>query len=191
VNHAPLTVAFAGSLHIYHIEPLRALATALAHVQGQLLLVAQRDNPHLTKILLGLDNIEVQAPFRTNPEVLEFLAQRATALIVPYSFDLVLAPNVVTSFPSKLVEFVHLGLPILIFSPPQTALGLWARERKWSLFWSEPNEANLVAMLKHLQNPAQWEKLAAETRVAQAEFDPDHLHQRFEQDLNEVALSWG
>jgi hypothetical protein len=111
-------------------------------------------------------------------------------LVVPYSFDLVLAPNVVTSFPSKLVEFVHLGLPILIFSPPQTALGLWARERQWSLFWSEPKPARLAEMLADLQEPGTWEKMAAETRTVQAEFDPIYLHQQFEKNLNEIASQW-
>lgn len=177
-------VAHAGSLHPFQLPNLQSLAAALQKVNGTLLLITPGDNPVLAKLREVYPNVKHQEPFAQNRDVIKFLSDNASCILVSYSFGISEQPWAVTSFPSKLVEFSHLGLPILILAPSSTAISNWAKQRQWISYISQLDEAELLNVLNQLTIPETWLEMAKQTRkVALNEFHPDLIQAQFESEL--------
>ena len=177
-------VAHAGRLHPFQIPNFQMLAQALQKVNGILLLVAPRDNPTLVQLMNTCPNIQVQEPFEHNQQVVEFLSEKASCILVSYAFSLAEQPWAATSFPSKLVEFCHLGLPALILAPSGTAAAAWAEQQQWMGHIDRLDAAQFAQAVAQLTTPETWLKMANQTRQAAAtEFNPDRIQAQFESEL--------
>lgn len=177
-------VAHAGSLHPFQFPNFKSLAQALQQVNGTLLLIAPSDNPTLSKLLKSCPNVRYHEPFKQNEDVIKFLSDNASCILVSYSFSLAEQPWAATSFPSKLVEFSHLGLPVLLLAPHSTAASNWAKEHQWLSYVSQLDEATLLSVITKLTNKEIWLKMAEQTRnVALNEFNPDRIQSQFEFEL--------
>ena len=177
-------VAHAGSLHPFQIPNLQILASALTKVNGTLLLITPADNPVLAKLRESYPNVKHQEPFAQNRDAIKFLSNNAACILVSFSFRISEQRWAATSFPSKLVEFSHLGLPILILAPTSTAISNWAKRHQWLCHVSQLNEAELLNVLSKLTIQATWLEMAKQTReVALSEFHPDHIQAQFESEL--------
>lgn len=182
-------VAHAGSLHPFQLYNFQSLASALKKINGTLLIVAPASNPVLLKLLETCSNVKCREPFTQNTDVMNFLAANASCIVVSYSFDLTQQPWAVTSFPSKLVEFAHLGLPILILAPPNTASSNWAESHRWRGYVSKIDEEELFKNLNQLLQKETWIKMAEQSRnVALNEFNPNYIHTQFESELATAKL---
>ena len=177
-------VAHAGSLHPFQFPNLQSLASALQKINGTLLLITPDDNLVLAKLRELYPNVKHQKPFAQNRDVIKFLSDNASCILVSYSFEISEQIWAGTSFPSKLVEYSHLGLPILILAPPSTAISNWAKSRQWLSYISQLDEAELLNVLKQLTIPETWLEMAKQTRkVALSEFHPDLIQAQFEAEL--------
>jgi hypothetical protein len=68
----------------------------------------------------------------------------------------------------SIVEFSHLGLPVLILASPCTTISNWAKARQW------------LSHISELDN----KEMANQTRkVASGEFHPDLIQAQFESEL--------
>jgi glycosyltransferase involved in cell wall biosynthesis len=180
-------VAYAGSLHPFQISNFLNIASALQKINGTLLLITHPDNPVLIQLLDSYSNVKYQEPFKTNKEVIEFLGKNASCILVSYSFELTQQPWGANSFPSKLVEFSHLGLPVLILAPPNTALSTWAKRHDWLSYLDCMNEEKLLHILQHLKDKDMWKKMAEKARyVCIKEFDPEIIQAQFESELVKI-----
>jgi glycosyltransferase involved in cell wall biosynthesis len=178
-------VAYAGSIYPSQVAHFRSVASKLEKLGGTLLLITPKDRPGILQLLDAFPNIEHREPFAKNSDVIDFLARRASCVLVPYPLNLSEHPWAATCFPSKLVEFSHLGLPIFILAPAGTALGNWAIKHGWYSYLSDMDEEKLFQMLRRLTEKTEWIEMAKQSQaVAQEEFNPDLIQAQFESELS-------
>lgn len=124
------TCVFAGTINARGVvSALRRLAHSLEPFAGRLVIYGP-----LTADLAktnGLDIANIELGGLLPPERLfDVLRERADALFVPMSFELVDRNNTEFSFPSKLADYSAIGLPLLIYGPPYCSAAKWAVENK-------------------------------------------------------------
>lgn len=182
-SDAPV-LAYAGSIYPSQIDHLQKIAFALEKINGTLLLVVARDRPGVSELIASCPNVEYQPPFSKNADAINFLATKASCLLVPYPFDLAEHPWAITCFPSKLVEFSHLGLPILVLAPSDTSLGNWAIQQAWKCYLDCMDEAKLLLILQQLSSQKTWIEMAQQSQAVACEpFNPAHIQAQFESEL--------
>ena len=182
------TVAHAGSLHSFQFNNLKILADCLKKVNGVLLLIASEDNSTLIKLKKECSNIKCQKPFETNIEAIQFLSRTANCLLVSYSFNLSQQLWAKTSFPSKLVEFSHLGIPILILAPSETAVSNWALNNNWLAYVSSLEEEKINNVINMLTDRQNWSIMSEQSKeIAIKIFNPEHIHNQFKSEIATIA----
>ncbi|BAY33457.1 hypothetical protein NIES2107_53530 [Nostoc carneum NIES-2107] len=180
---API-IAHAGWLYSSQFSNLYELALALQKFNGKLLIVAAENDPTLCKLLELCPNILHHEPFEKNSGVIDFLENNASCILVSYSFEQSEQPWAKTSFPSKFVEFSHIGLPIMIMAPSDTAISNWARRYKWLSYINKLEPSILFQNIAKLTEKETWLAMAQQTReVALHEFHPKRIQEQFESEL--------
>ncbi len=175
-------VVHAGSLHPFQRPNLEAVARALAPVGGRLTVISHHDTAPFEDVARAFGHVSIRPAFPSSEEVLAYCAAEASALLVSYSFDE--QPWAATSFPSKMVEFAHLGLPQLVLAPPHAAVSVWAREHGWTSHAEALDADALLAEVAALASPEGWARRAGDARRAAAgPFDPDAIHAGFAESL--------
>ncbi|MBC8008984.1 MAG: hypothetical protein H7067_02670 [Burkholderiales bacterium] len=171
-------VYYAGYVWPAQFALLRVLARTIAE-SGATLVLLTRHTPQLAEFLRE-NPIEHVAPFATNQEVLEHLAAHAAGLLVSYSATIAEMPWIATSFPSKLIEQCHLGLPCAIVAPATSAVGRWARQTGYPDCFAPGEQTRLAAWTRDLLAAPTWRQRAAPVRrLAAAEFDPEKIQTAF------------
>lgn len=179
--NAPLIV-YAGAVYPAQIPLFRALARAF-HAAGARLLLLARRTPELDALCASAP-VERRDLFPTNAEALAFLRGEAAALLASYCEHVEEMPWIATSFPSKFAEFTHLGLPLLLAAPADSAVGLWATRSAYPDFLAAPEPTALAAFVEALKARDTWDKKAAQSlHFAQTDFDPDAIQSAFEANL--------
>lgn len=180
-------VAHVGSLHNYHVDYLQRVSAALAPLGGQVLLLSARDNPIAAELLRRAPNILQQNTFPRNEQALDFVAQHASALTVMYPRGSEPGAKPL-GFPSRLVEFSQLGLPILTAAPAGNPLSNWAARHNWPAALHPFDDSRLRILCAGLAKEHFWKSSACCTRtLAETEFDPDRIHSLFESQISRFA----
>ena len=175
-------VVLSGTLYPFQRPALVQLATVLGHIGGRITVVTQNDLRPFADLADALGNVTFREAFSTAAQARAFCAAEASAVLVSYAFDA--QPWAATSFPSKLVEFVHLGLPVLILAPPHATASAWARENDWTALVETLDGDALTAEIAALATPDGWARRAADShRAALGPFDPETIHAGFETSL--------
>ena len=181
-------VAHVGSLHPYHEDFLSTIAGRLVPLGGRLLLLCPRDNPVANALSHRCTNIVRQDVFPDNADAVSWTSAHASALVMMYRQGLDATGRPPTGFPSRLVEFAQLGLPVLLAAPAANPIRTWAARRNWTAQFDPDDGDTVDRLLAALTRPDDWEKLAAETRAAaQSDFDPLRLHAQFSTILQRLA----
>jgi hypothetical protein len=177
-------VAYAGTLYPNFSITLKIIAKVLENVKGTLILITSSQEPEAVKILKECPNIKFQQPLATNDEAIDFLAKNASCILVGYPFEQNEEFPWLNSFPSKLIEFASLGMPMLILTPSNTALSDWAVKHEWLCYLNESNETKILEILLQISFKQTWEKMSQQTRfVSSNEFNPDLIHRQFESEI--------
>jgi hypothetical protein len=180
-------IAHAGSLHPFQFDNLKTLAICLGKINGVLLLITQRDNPVVIKLIQKFDNVRQCEPWENNTQAMSFLAKNADCILVSYSFESHQQLWAKTSFPSKLVEFSHLNIPILILAPPNTAISNWAINNNWLSYVSSLKEAKLIDILNKIKHKKTWCKMAEQSKqMALNKFQPDIIQAQFQSEIARI-----
>jgi hypothetical protein len=178
---SPLLV-YAGNYWPAQIPLFGRIADEAASAGGRFMLVVK--NCAQIEALCREHPVLWREPFSENSEALAFLAAKAAGLVVSYSDNSDSMPWVRTSFPSKLIEYVHLGLPILIYAPADTAVAEWAYSRRYSDFSTPETQGAVRAFVMAVKVREAWQKKAeASLQIAKHEFAPDRIHEVFERNL--------
>jgi glycosyltransferase involved in cell wall biosynthesis len=103
------------------------------------------------------------------------------AALVVMSFDPALRRRMTTSFPSKMIDAVQLGLPVVIWGPEYCSAVKWARRGKRVLCVTDADPAVLCRALEELAaSPSEQERLAKAARDASAgEFNYERIQTQF------------
>jgi hypothetical protein len=178
---SPLLV-YAGNYWPPQLPTLAAIAQAAQSAGGHLLAVIKENPAHVS--FLREHGIEWRAPWPRNTEALDHYREHASAMVVSYAPTSDEMPWTRTSFPSKLIEYCHLGLPIVIVAPEDTAVVRWARARNFPDVFAPDDAAGLSAYVARLRDPAFCRERAALSRsYATGEFDPVAIQRRLTESL--------
>jgi hypothetical protein len=121
-----------------------------------------------------------QNAFPSAADALRFLAAEASALTIMYPFELPPERPRPVGFPSRLIEFSRLGIPILLAAPPDNPLIGWGRRHQWPLMLERPDWSLLAALIAQLADEPTWKALAARMRaIAAMACDPAKIHRQF------------
>ena len=147
-------IVYAGNVWEAQLPVLGRVA-AEADSAGARLMLMVKSNPAVDALCREYP-VERKEPFKSNEEALEFLCDSAAAVLVSYADTTADMPWVKTSFPSKLVEYTHLGLPILIMAPPDSAVAVWAADKKYSDSFVPGDTDSLRAFVEGLRSKSTW-----------------------------------
>ncbi|PZO19278.1 MAG: hypothetical protein DCF25_08835 [Leptolyngbya foveolarum] len=182
-EYAPV-IGYAGNIYPSQVKYFRKIAAVLKKANGTLLLVTPKLDSSVQSLIDSFSNIEHHEPFSNNSDVVKFLKEKASCILICYTFTVSELPWTLTSFPSKLVEFSSLGLPMVILSPDTTALGKWAKTSAWRSCLHEFDEDKLLEIFNQLRKKQCWIDMATQTKnAAMTEFDADTIHFQFESEL--------
>jgi hypothetical protein len=186
--NSPLLV-YAGNYWPAQLPLLARIAFQLAKIGGRLMLVVKGSSE--IEALCSEAPVLWREPFAENRQALRFLADSAAGLLVSYSETSDSMPWIRTSFPSKLIEYTHLGLPIMIYAPEDSAVADWARSRAYPDYATPQIADAITEFVESLKIVALWRKKAAiSRRFAVTEFDPHRIQKIFEEGLTRGALHY-
>jgi hypothetical protein len=110
--------------------------------------------------------------------------QHFQVVLVVMSFAPALRRRMTTSFPSKMVDAMQLGLPVVIWGPEYCSAVQWARQGERALCVTDPNPLALRRALEQLaSSPSEQERLAKSSREAAA---GDFNYERIQAQLIDV-----
>lgn len=182
---SPLLV-YAGNYWPGQLPLLVEIARATRQAGGRFLAVIKEHPEH--SAFLRNNGVDCRPPFARNVEALDFFRAHASAMVVSYAHDTSAMPWTRTSFPSKLIEYCHLGLPIAVVAPPDTAVVRWAREHDFPDTFAPSNLAGYAHFVAQLREPA-FHRQRAELSLsfARGEFDPAAIQQQLVNSLTTHA----
>lgn len=166
-----LTVAFAGSIVSQgYWDALRALAQALARIQGRLKIFGPA--PPEAAAAAGVSGSHVElCGMVTSRELILRCRDEADVLFLPMSFAADDRCNMELGFPSKLTDYTAIGLPLLIYGPEYCSAVRWAAELPGvAQVVTVPGEDALAAALAELRDPQRRWGLAAAAIARGLEF---------------------
>ncbi len=184
-----LHVGYAGKVYP-RLEPvLEALAEQLRRRGGQLTVIGRSWSS-----ATGAGPVAFQTPFATPEQAMQWLRENCSALVVAHP-----APEPAadpawhmldTSFPSKLPEFVQLGLPLILLAPADSEFGDWCRAQSAVPWFASAADPALGVYLESLGEHVGWERAASGTRqLAATQFDPEQIQATFLSDLSRLSAS--
>ena len=177
-------VVYAGKLFPQFLPELGDFIERLKAIGGRFILVGDATMTGMTEWLKEHPQIDFHPLFPSNEAALEFLHRTAATLLVFYPETAKDVHWSATSFPSKLVEYVHLDLPVLIAAGPNTAVGAWARARHWPAYAESLTAPAAIALLQRLCEPTAWETAVRACRQAAiTEFSAENIQSQFVREL--------
>ncbi|MES2695355.1 MAG: hypothetical protein V4773_17900 [Verrucomicrobiota bacterium] len=178
----PPLLVYAGNYWPAQLPTLARIATATRAAGGRFLAILKENTEHVA--LLQAAGAEWMPPFARNVEALNFLRENAAALLVSYADTTADMPWTRTSFPSKFIEYCHLGLPIAIVAPQDTAIAEWAVQRNYPDVFDPRDTTKLSAYISQLGNEQFCNNRMAEVRsFATGEFSAERIHRALESSL--------
>ena len=195
LNSGPGIVhAFAGKRFPGIDDLLSDLATQIEARGDKLVLIGESNELTLKLNAKHPATVSSTPKFAKSEEAMRYLAGIADRLIVAY--PLIQATersawsSLRSSFPSRLVEYAQLNLPVLIFCDKQQALAKWCARKQYPWIATEFSPASIKSMLEGLDAEEAtkaaigfWHKLAID------EFSPDVIQSRFMHALKEAAAT--
>jgi hypothetical protein len=173
------TYVYAGDIHKGQDAIIRSLAKLLQSRDGNVLMLCppRRLSFFTEDIEQGLPIITAE---KATPEkAFHYIADRASVILVCYA-PANEQPMALGSFPSKILEYAFLSLPILIIAPEEAAVYRWAAKRQWPCLLSCGDETGLERVLDVLATQEGWNAAARASReFALSECDPSHIHKQF------------
>jgi hypothetical protein len=177
-------VAHAGAFHAHHVDYLAAVAAAAGRLGGGLIVITAAGNPALGMLRATGAAFRHQPAFGSSAEALRFLAAEASALTIMYPLDPGAYRHPPLGFPSRLIEFSHLGLPILIAAPPGNPVVNWAARNRWPLVLEHADWTALETSVRRLSCESDWRSLSARMQaIALEACDPSRIHRQFLEEL--------
>ena len=175
-QESPLLI-YAGNYWFPQLPVLATLARATRESGARFLAVLKENTDDVA--YLRSHNVDWRAPFAKNTEALDYYRSHAAAMVVSYANSSDDMPWTRTSFPSKLIEYCHLGLPLVIVAPEDTAIVRWARERNFPDVFAPTDLEGFKRYVSQLKDPV-FRRNRAELSLsfARGEFDPAAIQQQ-------------
>lgn len=179
-----LVLAHAGRLHPCQIPTISAIAQGLRRTSGKLILITPDNHLELEQFLINYPEVTRYQAFSRNEEAVEYVAAEATVFLIPYAFDLTTQPWAKTSFPSRLLEFAQLGIPVLIAAPNGTAIANWGTLNAWQCILTSLEDEVIDTMLHRISSIEGWASMSQQAvDFAEGPFSPGGIQNQFETEM--------
>jgi len=110
------------------------------------------------------------------------------AFLIPMAFDPSMRRRMETSFPSKLIECLQYGRPIIVWGPEYCSAVKWARGGNHALCITNPHPSAVVSALNHLSSsPTDQASLARAAAAAHARHGHAAIQEQFTKILAAVS----
>ena len=187
MNPSSLTLGYAGSLN-YGYGPRLLELVPLLRQSGTKIRIYGADLPagEYSDVLLG------QGRSRTPEEAWTHIKQECDAVLLPYCFANHGHQNLYrTHFPSKLPEYLALGMPVVVTGPIDAAGVKWGLRHPGSCIVITQQDGqewvNALAQLKHDETLRL--RLSKSAVVAgNSEFEPSSIRLLFQRSLKNIAV---
>jgi len=174
-----------GSFRQYQLDVFRQVAVALRQLNGTLLLITS-NNDYIRTRLSDMPNVEYREPIIDNTRLFDFLREKASCILIPGCFEDILDWKI--NIPERLVEFSHLGMPMIILSPLDTCLSDWARSHNWIGYSDTLDDNKIFELIKQTTDKMSWFAMAEQSKdVARNEFNADRLQEQFGSKLEAIV----
>lgn len=169
---------YAGTVEEHHIVFFEKIMPHLKAINWKLTVIC--NDPEKLKILaLNNPHLETLHSFETNKEALRYLDDNASALLVNYGLTNSANPFAFHSFPSKFVEYSHLGKPIITVAPKGSPFERFLTKNNWDLLISDDQKL-ILTLLNNLNQPTEWSKYAQQTeKIKNQYFNPEIIQDEF------------
>lgn len=181
-NPPQLTIGYAGSLSYGYGIRIREAMPLLADAQVQLHIYSH------DRLGDAVPGIEHCGGFPAT-ELWEKIKSECDAVWLPYSHHEHFRPLYRTHFPSKLTEYMALGMPVLITGPADATGVKWGLKNPGAaLTVSDDSVVDIRDAAARLRTDANLRTtLATDSRGGNRDFDPVAIRQQFIQVLRDVA----
>lgn len=169
-----LTLGYAGGLGYGYGEQIHAILPILERSGVRLRIYSRDDFRHDSSAL-------EYAGYAPPEETWERIKTQCDATLLVYTWSPVYRDLYQTHFPSKLPEYVALGLPMLVVGPGYAAGVAWSIQHPGTaLVVTDPAETALAEALQSLYDPEVRRRLVTESFAAgDAEFSPAKIRDAF------------
>ena len=175
----PMRVAYFGNLSDY--GPLIENALRVLNISDRVRLEVFGPNPRWTSgAVAEFRSRGLYHGFIPSNELTESLQQFQAALVV-MSFSPSHRRRMATSFPSKMIDAMQVGLPVVIWGPEYCSAVKWARIGGRALCVTDPNPSAIRRALEELAAAsAEQERLAKSSReTAATDFNHERIQTQF------------
>ena len=183
-----LTLAYAGSLGLGYREGLLAICDALASTRTTLNIYTR--DQHCLINHPQIVNRGFVPPDRLWPNI----QSECDAVLLPYAFEGQMTRVYRTHFPTKLSEYCWLGMPIIVTGHGDATGVRWALRHSDAACVATSKDTETLARVfrKIREDGEQRMRMAgASQRIAETEFDPASIRQRFVKLLRIASLQSG
>lgn len=178
LDNEKLTIGFAGSMAYGYAEGISEILPIMVNTNS---IFKVYNEP--SKILH--ENISTNIKFcgyaPTALETWERIKNECDAIILPYSFQIKYKKLYQTHFPSKLSEYLTLGMPVIIIGPEYATGVIWGLEHPEAVLTStDASLQDLAIMIKKLANNADFRQKYSQNAIKYAEeFAPEKVKKQF------------
>ena len=181
VQNESVTLGFAGAM--YGASAWRALLAALDRADWT---VAGRK----VRIILLSSSAQMSSQGRARVEYLGFrpdseadqILKACDACYLPQPFEADLADLCRYSFPTKVGNYLSMGLPVFVHSPTGSALGRFFEQKPFGVLCTSLDPADIISALEQLFGPDAYASAAANAvAVARTHFSESAFHDAIDQ----------
>jgi glycosyltransferase involved in cell wall biosynthesis len=149
-DRGPLDVVFIGSINAAQADAVRGVALAIDRLpaDARFILYTDQGAEELGRLGIAGPRLSIR-PFVPSTE-LPAILRAADVLVVALSFEPALRTVVTTSFPTKTIDYLAAGVPILVHAPPDAAVSVRARAQGWGIVADDRDPARVGEILQRL-----------------------------------------
>jgi hypothetical protein len=164
-----------GTIGLIHFDILKKIGRASKAVDATFYCVSQLEYEYYNELSDG--DVVAQPIFPDTAQLFEFITKTIDILVVFYSFSAEKEPRLLTSFPSKFIEYCHLGLPVLVIAPPESSIGKWAKQNNWISYLATDDLMQISQEITNLKDLGHWNKCRQQSlKFARGVFNPELIH---------------
>ncbi len=176
-------IVYAGTVEKHHLIIFEKIANAFSNTSNSFSIVSNGID-HCRYLLEYNPNLILKKAMR-NDEVLEYIAENASIVLVNYGLNETQNPFAAASFPSKFVEYSSLGLPTLCIAPMSSPFYGFLKNNNWGLLFSEANIDNMESILFSTKKRTVWESAARQAKDAYKQyFEAEKIQCQFESSIS-------
>lgn len=174
-------IGYSGTVYNEIVPQLDMISSIFSNLKYEFVIIG--NNSKIDYISEKYKGIEIKSFFETSKESNSYLVTNCKMCVIVYPEKIEEMPWVKTCFPSKFIQYCHLGIPTLIIAPKESAIGKWCIDNNWFLYLCEYDAFQIENIILDLLNSK--EVLNQVKYFKDNIFNPEIIHYQLEQLITE------